>query len=76
MESGDKNCSHTVVNDCQSSIKPIQGQRSLRAGSNRKRGGGRIVPSGHYSDSSDGGHYLQKLKCFGSLKAVHIFFPT
>lgn len=80
VESGDKNSSHTVLNDCQSSIKPIQGQRSLRAGSNKKRkkgreareeGGGCIVPSGRYSDSSDGGH------CFGSLKAGHILhFPA
>lgn len=32
METGDKNFSATVRNDCQSSIKPIQGQQGSRAG--------------------------------------------
>ena len=46
MESGDKNSSHTVLNGCQSTTKPIQGQRSLRAGSNTKReGGGGLSPA-------------------------------
>lgn len=76
MASGDKRSSHTVLNGVQSSIKPIQGQRSLRLGSKRKREGEGIVPSGRYSDRRDGGHYPQKLKCFGSFKAGHIFhFP-
>lgn len=75
MESGDKNSSHTVLNGCQSTTKPIQGQRTLRAGSNTKRegwGGGEFVPSGRYSDNT--GPYPQILKCFSSLKAEHIFF--
>lgn len=77
MEPGDKNSSHTVLNDCQSAIKPIQGQMSLRVRSFRQRGGKGIVPSGLYCDSSDDGHYPQKLQCFGSFKAGHIFhFPS
>lgn len=61
MGSGDKNSGHTVLNDCQSSIKPIQGQMSLRARSSGNGGvgqervgrGGGIVPSGLLFDSID-----------------------
>lgn len=75
MESGDKNSSHTVLNDCQSSIKPIQGQMSLRATSNRKRGEKALSPADCILTADDG-HYPQKLQCFGSFKAGHIFhFP-
>lgn len=42
-ESGDKNFSHTVLNDCQSSIKLIQGQWSLRAESRGGGGGSSVV---------------------------------
>lgn len=75
VESGDKNSSHTVLNDCQSSIKPIQGQMSLRATSNRKRGEKALSPADCILTADDG-HYPQKLQCFGSFKAGHIFhFP-
>lgn len=59
VRSGDKNSGHMVLNDCQSSIKPIQGQMSLRANSGgngsawQERVGGGIVPSGLLFDSID-----------------------
>ena len=45
VESGDKNSGHSVLNDCQSPIKPIQGQMSMRAKSGRKRGGKALSPA-------------------------------